>query len=422
MMGNEELKVKGIVEECAIKAKAAARQLAVTSEAAKNQGLIEIAQALELKSQEIIEANREDMEQAKSQGISGALLDRLLLTPERIKAMAQGVREVAALPDPIGEVSDLKIRPSGIRVGKMRVPLGVIAMVYEARPNVTVDAAALCLKAGNAVLLRGGSEAYQSNRKLAELISQALRVAGLPHEAVQLIPTTDRRSITALGALDQYIDVLIARGGEGLMQALAGATVPLFRHGKGICHTYIDVDADLTKAVDIVFNAKVSRPGVCNALETLLVHREVAARVVPAICQRLQEAGVELVGTPEVQALAPNVGVASTEDWGTEYLGLKLAIKVVSNLDEAIEHIHRYGSLHSEAIITENYSSARRFLETVDAAAVFVNASTRFNDGSEFGLGAEIGISTQKLHARGPMGIRELTTTKFIVLGSGEVR
>lgn len=418
----EAKEVRRVVEEAAVKAKEAARNMAVASEAMKNRALREIARALLEREGEILEANAADMQSGKTKGLSEALLDRLLLTPERIRGMAQGVEEIAALPDPVGEITDLKTRPSGIKVGKMRVPLGVVGMIYEARPNVTVDAAALCLKAGNAVLLRGGSEAFGSNRKLAEIVGEALERSGLPEGAVQLIPTTDRASIGIMGTLDEYIDVLIARGGAGLMQALKGATVPLFRHGKGICHTYIDADADLEKAIAIAYNAKVSRPGVCNAMETLLVHKDVADRVLPPLCQRLKEAEVELVGSPEVQRLVPGVGAATEEDWATEYLGLKLSIKVVDSFDEAVEHIHKYGSLHSEAIVTENYSTAMRFLETVDAAAVFVNASTRFNDGGEFGLGAEIGISTQKLHARGPMGIRELTTTKFIVFGHGEVR
>ncbi|NLY55430.1 MAG: glutamate-5-semialdehyde dehydrogenase [Firmicutes bacterium] len=414
--------VYDLVRECAERSKAAARKLAIASETAKNAALERIAESLLARQAEILAANSIDMENGRAKGLSSALLDRLLLTPERIAAMAEGVREVMALPDPVGEITELKPRPSGIKVGKMRVPLGVIGIIYEARPNVTVDAAALCLKAGNSVLLRGGSEAFNSNTKLAQILSEALMAAGLPNDAVQLIPTTDRASIKAMATLDDLIDVLIARGGESLMSALAGATVPLFKHGKGICHTYIDLDADLAKAIEIAFNAKVSRPGVCNAMETLLVHREIAPRVLPELGRRLQEAGVELVGDETVQQLIPGTGAATEEDWATEYLALKLAIRVVDSFAEAVEHIQRYGSQHSEAIVTENYATALRFLEQVDAAAVFVNASTRFNDGGQFGLGAEIGISTQKLHARGPMGIRELTTTKFVVFGNGEVR
>lgn len=421
-MHEHDQKILAVVRQCAIKASKAARKLAIASEADKNKALEAIARALEAKQDEILQANRLDVEAGKDKGLSSALVDRLLLTPERVAAMARGVREVAALADPVGEVSEMKTRPSGIKVGKMRVPLGVIGMIYEARPNVTVDAASLCLKSGNAVLLRGGSEAYNSNQVLAQIVSTALATAGLPMDAVQLIPTTGRSSITVMGSLDEYIDVLIARGGPGLIKALAGASVPLFKHGKGICHTYVHSDADLAMAQEIAFNAKVSRPGVCNAMETLLVHEAVAKDMLPSLCQRYLEAGVELVGSPEVRSIVPEVGEATGEDWATEYLGLKLSIKIVQSLDEAIEHIHQYGSGHSEAIITQDYAASRRFVETVDAAAVFVNASTRFNDGGEFGLGAEIGISTQKLHARGPMGIRELTTTKFIVLGSGEVR
>ncbi len=411
-----------LVMDCAQRSKVAARELATATEAAKNAALEKIAESLLERQAEILAANSVDMENGKSKGLPSALLDRLLLTPERITAMAEGVREIKAFPDPVGEITELKPRPSGIKVGKMRVPLGVIGIIYEARPNVTVDAAALCLKAGNSVLLRGGSEAFNSNTKLAQILSEALLAAGLSNDAIQLIPTTDRASIQAMATMDDLVDVLIARGGERLMAALAGATVPLFKHGGGICHTYIDIDADLTKAVEIAFNAKVSRPGVCNAMETLLVHRGVAAQVLPELGRKMQDAGVELVGDDTVQQLVPGALAANEDDWAAEYLSLKLAIRVVDSFAEAVEHIQRYSSLHSEAIVTENYATAMRFLEQVDAAAVFVNASTRFNDGGQFGLGAEIGISTQKLHARGPMGIKELTTTKFVVLGNGEVR
>lgn len=417
-----ENKLHEMVEGMAKKAKKVAAVLAQVKSTIKERVLLDMASAVEGAAPQILEANRVDMNRAQEAGLGGALLDRLRLDERRIMAMSAGLREVARLADPVGEIEEMWLRPNGLRIGRMRVPLGVVGMIYEARPNVTVDAAGLCLKAGNAVILRGGAEAHQTNTVLVKVLQEVLARHGLPVEAVQLIPTTEREAVPILARLDQYIDVIIARGGESLMQALAGATVPLFRHGKGVCHTYVDAAADLKMAAEVAFNAKVQRPGVCNAMETLLVHREVAPRFLPDFCQRLHEAGVEVRGCPEVLRLVPWAKPATEEDWAAEYLDLILSIKVVEDFAEAVDHIRRYGSGHSEAIITQDYATAMRFLQEVDAAAVFVNASTRFNDGGEFGLGAEIGISTQKLHARGPMGVRELTTVKYVVLGNGQIR
>lgn len=418
----EEGDLRAELEEMGRRAKGAAAVLARLSSAQKEEALRVMARRLQEKRGEVLQANSADLEAARRAGLSSALLDRLTLNERRLEAVERGLLEVATLPDPVGEVEAMWLRPNGLRVGRMRVPLGVVGMVYEARPNVTVDAAGLCLKSGNAAILRGGSEARRSNLALVEVLQGALREAGLPAEAVQMVKSTDRAAVGILGRLNEYIDVIIARGGEGLMQALEGATVPLFRHGKGVCHVYVDEAADLAMASEIAFNAKVQRPGVCNAMETLLVHQAVAERFLPDFCQRLRGAGVEVRGCPRVKALVPWVQEAVEEDWGTEYLDLILSIKVVADFAEAVGHIRRYGSGHSEAIVTENYRAACRFVEEVDASAVFVNASTRFNDGGELGLGAEIGISTQKLHARGPMGVRELTTTKFVVFGQGQVR
>ncbi|NLC76620.1 MAG: glutamate-5-semialdehyde dehydrogenase [Clostridia bacterium] len=405
------------------KARQAARELAVLSSADKNKALEAMAVNLLKKQQQIIAANEIDMKAGREKGLSKALLDRLLLTENRIADMAQGLKEVAALPDPVGEIMEMVTRPNGLQVGRQRVPLGVVGIIYEARPNVTVDAAGLCLKTGNAVLLRGGSEAFQTNQVLVGILEGALREVGLPETAVQLVKTTEREAVDIMLKMHQYLDVLIPRGGAGLIRhVVENATVPVIETGTGNCHGYIDAAADLEQAVDIVINAKCQRPGVCNALETLLVHREVAPTVLPPLAQKLQEAGVELRGCPATQAILPQVKPATEEDWSTEYLDLILAVKVVDSYREAIEHIHRYSTGHSEMIITEDYNKARDFLQRVDAAAVYVNASTRFTDGNQFGFGAEIGISTQKLHARGPMGLRELTTYKFIILGNGQIR
>lgn len=403
--------------------KEAARQIAVLSTREKNQVLEAMADSILDNRNRIIEANAIDIQGGKEKGLSKALLDRLLLTEQRISDMAQGLKEVAALPDPVGEISEMVTRPNGLQIGRMRVPLGLVGIIYEARPNVTVDASGLCLKAGNGVLLRGGSEAFHSNQVLVEVLREALRASGLPEDAVQLVKTTDRDAVDVMVKMQQFLDVIIPRGGEGLIRrVIENATVPVIETGIGNCHIYIDQAADVEKAINISVNAKCQRPGVCNAMETLLVHEQIAPEVLPKLGAQLQERGVELRACPKALSFLPGAREATEEDFATEYLDLILAVKVVASYEEAVEHIHRYGSGHSEAIITEDYSKAHDFLKKVDAAAVFVNASTRFTDGNQFGFGAEIGISTQKLHARGPMGLKELTTTKFVILGQGQVR
>lgn len=415
--------IEAAVTEKAKRAKEAARRLAYMSTKEKNAGLLAMADALEANMAEILDANARDLEAGRAKGLSGALLDRLMLNEARVREMAQGLRDVVRLPDPVGEVVAMWLRPNGLEVGQMRVPLGVIGIIYEARPNVTVDAAGLCLKAGNAVVLRGGSEAIHSNTAITRIIAQAANNAGIPQGAVEFIDRTEREAAQVLMRLNEYVDVLIPRGGAGLIQTVVKtATVPVIETGVGNCHTYVDEFADLKKVEPIVINAKCQRPGVCNAMETLLVHRSVAPSFLPAIAERLKERGVEIRGCPETLKYVHWATPATEDDWFTEYLDLILAVRVVASLDEAIEHIYRYGTKHSEAIITENYTNARRFLKEIDAAAVYVNASTRFTDGGQFGFGAEIGISTQKLHARGPMGLKELTTIKYIIFGEGQVR
>ena len=404
-------------------AKQAARGLAKCSTTEKNQALLSMAAALEAGQERILAANARDVAQGEEKGLSAAMLDRLRLTPERIRGMADGLRQVAALPDPVGECLGGMRRPNGLDIQKIRVPFGVIAMIYEARPNVTVDAAGLCLKTGNAVILRGGSEAIESNKVLADILIRAAGAAGLPTGSVGLVETTDREAVNILLKMNRYIDVIIPRGGAGLIRTVVeNSTVPVIETGIGICHTYVDESADLTMAADIAFNAKVSRPGVCNSMETLLVHRSVAERLLPDLLERFCQAGVELRGCPATAAYHMAVKPATEEDWATEYLDFILSIKVVDSLTEALEHIDRFSTKHSEAIVTRDYANARRFQQEVDAAAVYVNASTRFTDGFEFGFGAEIGISTQKLHARGPMGLVELTSIKYLVSGSGQIR
>lgn len=404
-------------------AKEAGRGMARASAAQKDRALLAMAEGLEAGQDKVLKANELDLEAAKSAELSGALLDRLILNPQRVRAMADGLRELVALPDPVGGLESEWVRPSGLRVGRMRVPLGVIGMVYEARPNVTADAAGLCLKAGNAVILRGGSESLHSNRAIGELVARSLAQSGLPGAAVQVIATADRQAVTELLTLDGWIDCVIPRGGNKLLKWVAEtATVPVIQHGEGNCHVYVDQPADLAMAAEIVFNAKVQRPGVCNAAETLLVHEGVAAAFLPGMLARLAAAKVELRGDEAVRKLYPAAKPATEQDWATEYLDLILAVRVVPGLDAALDHVARYGSGHSEAIVTSEYVHAERWLREVDAAAVLVNASTRLVDGGQFGLGAEIGISTQKLHARGPMGLRELTTTKFVVRGQGQIR
>nr|WP_071542453.1 glutamate-5-semialdehyde dehydrogenase [Moorella thermoacetica] len=405
------------------RAREAARILAGLGTSKKNEALLAMARALEEEQEAILAANARDMVAGKEKGLSRALLDRLLLNEKRIRDMAAGLRELAALPDPVGEVTSMWTRPNGLQIGRVRVPLGVIGIIYEARPNVTVDAAGLCLKTGNAVILRGGSEAFYSNQALTSVISRAATAAGAPEGAIQLIETTDREAVNLLLRANDYLDVLIPRGGAGLIRTVVeNATVPVIETGVGNCHVYVDAEADLDMAQRIVINAKTQRPGVCNAMETLLVHEKVADSFLPSLAAALKDKGVTIRGCERTRAIIPWAEVATETDWATEYLDLILAIRVVDSLESALEHIHRYGTKHSEAIVTTNYQTAREFLARVDAAAVYVNASTRFTDGYEFGFGAEIGISTQKLHARGPMGPEQLTTFKYIIFGSGQIR
>jgi len=411
------------LEQMGKNAKAAARRLAAAG-VLKDKALLAMAQAIESGENEILSANAKDLKNAKESGMTEALLDRLTLNPGRIAGMAQGIRSVAAQSDPIGTVIGGGVRPNGLKIQHIRVPLGVIGIIYEARPNVTADAAALCLKAGNAVILRGGKEAIFSNTCVAEIMRTAIEQAGLPKDSIQLVADTNRSSSVEMMQLTDYIDVLIPRGGKGLIQSVVqNSRVPVIETGSGNCHVYVDADADIDMAANIVFNAKTSRPSVCNAIETVLVHKDIAEQVLPAMKARLDEKQVELRGCEKTRAiLGDSVIPATEEDWATEYLDYIIAIKVVDNMDDAIEHIAKYSSGHSEAIITKSYESAQKFTAQVDSAAVYVNASTRFTDGGEFGMGAEIGISTQKLHARGPMGVNELTSTKFIINGSGQIR
>lgn len=406
------------------RARGAATVMAGVSTEMKNKALQLIAAALVEQSEKITRANAEDLQLYRnSPGYSEALYDRLLLNKERIAAAAEGLRDIAALEDPVGEVTGARLRPNGLQIGEVRVPLGVVGIIYEARPNVTVDAAGLTLKSGNAVLLRGGSEAIRSNICLVGIIQEQLRTAGLPEAAVQLIEDTDRAAARTLMRLNGLVDLLIPRGGPALIKTvIETATVPVIQTGAGNCHLYVDAGADLEMAAAIALNAKVQRPGVCNAIETLLVHEQAADNFLPLVVPRLAHAGVELRGCPRTRAISPAVKPADETDWAREYLDLILAVKVVTDFDEAVAHIGRYGTMHSEAIVTGDYARARAFLNRVDAAAVYVNASTRFTDGYEFGLGAEMGISTQKLHVRGPMGLKALTSLKYIIYGSGEIR
>jgi len=404
-------------------AKIAARQLAPLSSAEKNRALLLMAEKLEAKSGFLVEENRKDVEFATASGVSSAMLDRIALNPSRVQAMAQGLREVAALPDPVREVVKMWRRPNGLQVGRMRIPLGVIGIIYEARPNVTADAAALCLKSGNAVILRGGSEAHHSNQAIGAVLREACAETKVPQDAVQVVQVKDRALVNELLQLEEYIDLIIPRGGEDLIRAVvAHSKIPVIKHYKGICHVYVDSDADLQMAEKICFNAKVQRPSVCNAMETLLVHEAVAPKFLPAMIEKYRAAKVEVRGCAKTCALVPGITPATEADWSTEYLELILSVRIVKDMDEAIGHIERYGSEHTESIITTNYQKSREFVDRVNSSAVMVNASTRFNDGGELGLGAEIGISTSKIHAFGPMGLEELTTTKFIVFGDGQIR
>lgn len=422
--GNERATddVRDLVLEKARRAQIAGTQLRTVSTAVKNSALHLMAEKLVARSAEIIAANEKDIATGRERGLSEAMLDRLRLNEKRIGDMADGCRQVAALPDPIGQVIGGGLRPNGMRVEQVRVPLGVIGIIYESRPNVTVDAAILCLKSGNAVILRGGSEAIHSNLCLAQIIEEAAREAGAPANCIQLIETTDRAATNHLAQMNGLVDLIIPRGGEGLKKALSKiATVPMIFAAGGICHIFVDESADAKEAAEIVFNAKVQRPSTCNALETLLVHKSNAAQILPAIAERLRAANVELRGDDATRAMVP-MKEAADEDWDTEYGTLILSIAVVDDLDVALSHIARHGTGHSDSILTQNYANAEKFVAQVDSAAVYVNASTRFTDGFEFGLGAEVGISTQKLHARGPMGLEALTSTKFVVRGDGQVR
>ena len=407
-------------------ARAASRAMARADGATRNRALLLIAEAIEREADALRAANQQDLDAASANGLAPALLDRLALSDAAIATMVTGLRQIAELPDPIGEISNMKVRPTGIQVGQMRVPLGVIGIIYEARPNVTVDAAGLCIKSGNAAILRGGSEAIHCNRALAKLVAEGLQKAGLPLEAVQVVDTTDRAAVGALITMPQYVDVIVPRGGKGLIARLMEeSTVPMIKHLDGICHVYIDAKADLVKALPVAFNAKCHRYGTCNTMETLLVSREIAASVLPRLAELYKTKEVELRADPESFAILagyPHLVAATDEDWSTEYLAPILAVKIVAGIDEAIDHINTYSSKHTDAIITEDFSGAMRFLKEVDSASVMVNASTRFADGFEYGLGAEIGISNDKLHARGPVGLEGLTSLKYVVFGHGEVR
>ena len=415
--------IKAYMQDVGQRARVAARAMARAETAAKDAALAAIAAEIERGQAALIAANKKDLDAGKSASLDAALLDRLELNAARIQAMAEGLRQVANLADPVGEITDLKYRPSGIQVGRMRVPLGVIGIIYESRPNVTADAAGLCIKSGNASILRGGSEAIHSNRAIAACIQAGLKQAGLPADAVQVVETTDRAAVGELITMKSCVDVIVPRGGKSLIERIsAEATIPVIKHLHGICHVYIDDKADLDKAIKIAFNAKTHRYGVCNAMETLLVAGGVAAKVLPVLGKMYQEKGVELRGCDATRKILSGIKAAAEDDWYTEYLAPILSIRVVENVDQAIEHIARYGSAHTDSIVTEDITRARRFLREVDSSSVMVNASTRFADGFEYGLGAEIGISTDKLHARGPVGLEGLTSVKFVVLGDGHVR
>jgi glutamate-5-semialdehyde dehydrogenase len=415
--------IKRYMLEVGQRARAAARVMARAETAAKDAALMAMAAEIERQSEALIAANKKDIDAGKAQGLDSAMLDRLELNSTRIKVMAEGLRQIATLADPVGEITDLNYRPSGIQVGRMRVPLGVIGIIYESRPNVTADAAGLCLKSGNASILRGGSEAIHSNRAIAACIQTGLKQAGLPEDAVQVVETTDRAAVGELIRMKEYVDVIVPRGGKSLIERIsAEATIPVIKHLHGVCHVYIDDKADLDKAVKVAFNAKTQRYGTCNTMETLLVARDVAAKVLPVLGKMYQDKGVELRGCEATRKILAGTKAATEEDWHTEYLAPILSIRVVENVDAAMDHIAKYGSAHTDSIVTEDITRARRFLREVDSSSVMVNASTRFADGFEYGLGAEIGISTDKLHARGPVGLEGLTSVKFVVLGDGHIR
>jgi glutamate-5-semialdehyde dehydrogenase len=417
------MSLEKMIKDMAKAGKEASRELRKVSRAKKDVALLLTADKLMQREKAIRQENEKDVAFAKEQGMSSAMVDRLTLDGKTLQSMAEALREVAALPDPVGEVTGMWKRPNGLQVGRVRIPLGVIGFIYESRPNVTVDAASLCLKAGNSVILKGGSEAIRSNLILGQILAEALREAGLPAAAIQVIPTTEREATRILLEQEDDVDVIIPRGGEGLIRFVTDhSRIPVLRHYKGVCHVYVDEFADLGMAADICFNAKVQRPAVCNAMETMLVHERVADRFLPAMLKRFRDAGVEIRGCPKTLAFLPEAKAAAPSDWPAEFLDLILAVKVVKGMDEALDHIETYGSNHTEAIVTNDYDRAQRFLQEVNSSVVLINASTRFNDGNELGLGAEIGINTSKLHAFGPMGLAELTTQKFIVYGSGQIR
>ncbi len=417
------MNIKDYMQRLGQQAKQAGREISRADSGKKNTALLKIAEVIAEQTESLITQNQLDLDAGKVNGLDAASLDRLALTPARINAMIEGLQQVAALSDPVGKISDLKYRPSGIQVGQMRVPLGVIGIVYESRPNVTVDAAALCLKSGNACILRGGSESIHSNQAIARCIAQGLEAAGLPTAAVQIVETTDRAAVGELITMNQYVDVIVPRGGKSLIERISKeATIPVIKHLDGICHVYIDDTADMDKAIAVAMNSKTHRYGVCNAMETLLVAEHIATKILPILAEQYRAKGVELRGCRKTCSLIPSCLRATETDWQTEYLAPILSIKIVAGIDEAMEHINQYSSAHTEAIITENYTLARRFLREVDSSSVMVNASTRFADGFEYGLGAEIGISTDKLHARGPVGLIGLTSLKYIVLGDGHIR
>jgi len=422
-MSEAENIIKQQMQALGQQARAASRVMAAADTHAKNAALMGALAAIDSTRDELVAANARDLKAGQDKGLEPAMLDRLQLTPARIDTMLEGLRQVAALADPIGEITDMRYRPSGIQVGRMRVPLGVIGIIYESRPNVTVEAASLCLKSGNATILRGGSEAIHSNQAIADCIRQGLASAGLPATAVQLVATTDRAAVGEMITMPEYVDVIVPQGGKGLIERISrDARVPVIKHLDGICHVYIDDGADMTKAVNIALNAKTHRYGVCNAMETLLVAESMAETVLPQLEQVYSDYGVELRGCDKTRAILPSAEAASEEDWRTEYLGPILAIKVVADIDEAIAHINTYGSQHTDTIVTEDYSRGRHFLREVDSSSVMINASPRFADGFEYGLGAEIGISTDKIHARGPVGLEGLTSQKYVVLGDGHIR
>jgi glutamate-5-semialdehyde dehydrogenase len=412
-----------LIEEMAARAKQASRELRTLGSAEKNRALELMADRLLARRSEILAENEKDVTAAEKGGLSSSMIDRLTLDEKTIRAITDGLREVATLPDPVGQVTGMWRRPNGLRVGRIRIPIGVIGFIYESRPNITVDAAALCLKSGNAVILKGGSEAIHSNIVLENILQEALREAGIAQAAVQIIPTVEREAVNLLLGLEDRVDLIIPRGGEELIRFVATHTrIPVLKHYKGVCHIYVDEFADISTAEEVCFNAKVQRPGVCNAMETLLVHEKISPAFLPSMVERFRGAGVEIRGCPKAVGLIPELRPAEESDWPAEFLDLILAVKVVTDMEEALEHIETYGSRHTEAIVTRDYDRSQRFLMEVDSSVVLVNASTRFNDGQQLGLGAEIGISTSKLHAFGPMGLEELTTTKFIVYGHGQVR